>query len=439
MANVQISTICTGEKIRPMHAVNNGPTGKASYEGRGNFDTFKELKIPFTRNHDASLSEAYGSQHVVDVHCIFPDFDRDASDASAYDFAITDQYTVRIFEADSEVFYRLGASIEHWVTKYGTIKPKDFNKWVDICEHIIMHYNEGWADGFKLGIRYFEIWNEPDLDADDATNKRTWGGTTAEFYDLYEIAAKRLKARFPSLYIGGPALAYNEKWADAFLAEMKARSVPMDFFSWHVYTTKPKEMAKKAARIRALLEKNGYGDVPDILNEWNYVKKWEEPLHFLSVIKGLKGASFSVAAMCEMQTNSKTDMLMYYDARVEKIWNGLFDSDTLLPLKGYYAFKMYGELYKIGEYLPTLSDTEHIYACAARDGEKLAVLITSYSDDVNPPEEVTVNIDGIGDAVATPYYLDESRNFEAGEPLSLTDGRMTLMLPQYTSVLLVIG
>ena len=40
-----------------------------------------------------------------------------------------------------------------------------------------MHHNEGWADGFNYGIEYWEIWNEPDFDKDDASNKRTWGGT----------------------------------------------------------------------------------------------------------------------------------------------------------------------------------------------------------------------------------------------------------------------
>ncbi len=38
-----------------------------------------------------------------------------------------------------------------------------------------LHYNEGWAHGFELGIKYWGIWNEPDLDADDAIYKKTWG------------------------------------------------------------------------------------------------------------------------------------------------------------------------------------------------------------------------------------------------------------------------
>ena len=197
MINIDVYCDTCNGKIKPMHGVNNGPVRTASYEGRGNFDTFSALKIPFVRNHDASLSEAYGSQHLVDVHCIFPDFDRDPDDPTAYDFIITDFYTETIVRSGASVFYRLGSSIEHWANKYGTRKPKDFCKWAAICEHIIMHYTEGWANGFFYDIKYCEVWNEPDLDPDDATNKRTWGGEEREFFDLFEIAAKRLKARFP--------------------------------------------------------------------------------------------------------------------------------------------------------------------------------------------------------------------------------------------------
>ena len=46
--------------------------------------------------------------------------------------------------------------------------PKDFKKWAVICEHIIRHYTEGWADGFFYDMPYWEIWNEPDLDSDSA-------------------------------------------------------------------------------------------------------------------------------------------------------------------------------------------------------------------------------------------------------------------------------
>ena len=96
---------------------------------------------------------------------------------------------------------------------------------------------------------------------------------------------------------------------------MKNRNIPLDFFSWHIYCTEPVHMAQKAERIKTLLNKYGYENVESILNEWNYVKGWEEEfVYSLKAIHGIKGASFTLACMCTSQ-HSPIDMLMYYDTR----------------------------------------------------------------------------------------------------------------------------
>jgi hypothetical protein len=61
---------------------------------------------------------------------------------------------------------------------------------VDICAHIVRHYNQGWAKGPKAGIKYWEIWNEPDTGF--------WAGTREEYYRLYAATAKALKEIDPS-------------------------------------------------------------------------------------------------------------------------------------------------------------------------------------------------------------------------------------------------
>lgn len=198
-------------KFKILNATNGGPWYKrhAFDQLRSNFESYKAAKIPYSRNHDSAVIGVYGGPYSHDITNIFPNFEADVNDPHSYDFACTDESILCTLEAGTETFFRLGQTIEHQIKKHGTLPPKDFNKWVEICEHIIMHYNYGWADGFELGIKYWEIWNEPDLDADDSANKRCWGGTKASFFDLYELAAKRLKARFPELMIGGPALAWN--------------------------------------------------------------------------------------------------------------------------------------------------------------------------------------------------------------------------------------
>jgi len=267
-----------GKKFKILNATNGGPWHKrhATDQYRSNFKAYKAARIPYARNHDSAMCGVYGGPYSHDITCIFPNFDADPYDPESYDFACTDESVLVCLEAGTETFFRLGQTIEHQIKKHGTIPPKDFNKWAIICEHIIRHYNEGWANGYKLNIKYWEIWNEPDLDEDTSTNKRTWGGTKAQFFNLYEIAAKHLKKCFPDLKIGGPALARRLDWADDFLSEMRKRNVEINFFSWHKYFTEPQIMVDRANIIKGLLEKHGYTNTESIFNEWNYVKDWQE-------------------------------------------------------------------------------------------------------------------------------------------------------------------
>ena len=350
----------SGNNFKILNATNGGPWQRryANDQFRSNFADYKSARIPYSRNHDSAVCGIYGGPYSHDITYIFPDFDADPYDAESYDFACTDESILVCLDAGTETFFRLGQTIEHQIKKHGTVPPKDFKKWAVICEHIIRHYNEGWADGYKLNIKYWEIWNEADLDPDDSSNKRTWGGTKAEFFNLYEITAMHLKECFPDLKIGGPALAHNEEWAEDFLQEMKNRKVPLDFFSWHIYCTEPAHMAQKAERIKTLLNKYGYENSESILNEWNYVKGWEEEfVYSVKAIHGIKGASFTLACICTSQ-HSPVDMLMYYDTR-PSAFNGVFDFYTYEKLKGYYAFYWYGFLYDCEKEITSQNEIEN--------------------------------------------------------------------------------
>ncbi|MBQ4086215.1 MAG: hypothetical protein IJC54_06560, partial [Clostridia bacterium] len=343
MATVQVDLSKNCGAVKPMHAVNNGPVYKFAVDQRiTNIDSYRAAGIPFARTHDASFCSTYGGEHTVDIRAIFPDFDADPYDPASYDFVLTDEYLKVIEFAGAKVFYRLGNKIEHWKKKYGTLPPKDFRKWAVICEHIIRHYTEGWADGFHMDIEYWEIWNEPDLDADDSPHKRCWGGTKAQFFELYDVAARHLKACFPHLKIGGPAIAGHLDWAEDFLSQLKA---PLDFFSWHIYANVPEKVAARAEKVRALLDKYGFAQTESILNEWNYVRGWtgDDWLYSLRMEKSLKGAAFIAATMSVCQS-IPMDMLMYYDARPCGM-NGMFSTDFICDcLKGYYPFRMFNEL-----------------------------------------------------------------------------------------------
>ena len=113
MKEINVSFENIGGKIKPMNAVNNGPTTKGVRGAPSSFEKYAEAKIPFARNHDASFFHGYGGEHTVDVHRIFRTFDADENDPKNYIFEPTDAYVKTTFEAGTKVYYRLGAAIEH--------------------------------------------------------------------------------------------------------------------------------------------------------------------------------------------------------------------------------------------------------------------------------------------------------------------------------------
>ena len=434
MSNVNINYTKETGAIKIMHAVNNGPAVAGKDQTRGNELSYKAARIPYARVHDAAFFSGYGGEHTVDVHAIFPNFDADVNDPASYDFACTDHYMSQIIEYGAEPFYRLGSKIEHGVKKYGTIMPKDFQKWAEICEHIIRHYNEGWANGFHHNIKYWEIWNEPDLDPDDSTNKRCWSGTEVEFAKMYIIAARHLKSCFPDLKIGGPASAGDEAWMERFLQRLvDAGNVPLDFLSWHWYWTEPSDVSIKATRIRKMMEKYGYGSSESILNEWNYVRCWtKEFVYSIKQIIGIKGAAFTAAVMSAMQNNKDVDMLMYYDAR-PTAFNGLWDLYTYEELKGYYPFYIFANLYELGTQVENTTDDENLYVVAAKNGEKIGAMVTYYAENDNENSKIVeINVEGADMSNAKIYRVDGNNTYTPYNATAFVDGVLTIRMERNT-------
>ena len=257
-------------KIKVMNAVNNGPQVPPGVgQIRSNAQAYKDAGFGYARLHDAPIEWEWG--HTVDISCIFPDFSADEKDPKSYDFTLTDKLIKEIYATDTKVFYRLGQSIEHWPKKYGVNPPADFKKWARICEHIIMHYNEGWANGFHMDIEYWEIWNEPDNDIFNGDNQ-CWKGTKEQFFELYRVASIYLKEKFPHLKIGGyassgfyaltntfikaanssPRKEYFLEFFEDFLAYSKKNGCILDFFSWHSYASVERNVVYRIMLVCAI-------------------------------------------------------------------------------------------------------------------------------------------------------------------------------------------
>ena len=429
--------------VKAMNAVNNGPTKPRSDQSRGNFDAYAALKIPYARVHDANHCSAYGGPHTVDITAVFPDFDADVENPASYDFVHTDEYLANIRAAGTEPYFRLGQSIEHGLKKYGVNPPKDYAKWARICEHVVRHYNEGWANGFKWNITYWEIWNEPDGNSPRADGRQgpTWTGTNAQFLELYKVASRHLRACFgDTIKIGGPAFCWWGAGTKEFLPFCAKEKLPLDFYSWHCYYSDAAAPAVDARRVRALLDANGFTKTESHLNEWNYVRGWgDEWVYSLECESGRfaqKGAASIAAVMIACQ-DAPVDMLMFYDARVNTSMNNMFDTLTLLPKKGYYPFFAWRRLCELGTQVQAAVATPDIkkpqlYACAAKGAAgRGALFLARYSDDNNIVETRRVNVAlpaGVDPAQVRCHLTDAVRTYTETPLIVRADGTAALDL-----------
>lgn len=430
--------------VKPMNAVNNGP----AYDSELQKTDFKILKIPYSRTHDASLGECYG-ERVVDISDIFRDFDKDPDSPASYDFRETDLYIKTLIDSGCEPFYRLGQSIENQpAAKYNIYPPKDYKKWARICEHIIRHYNEGWADGFHYNIRYWEIWNEADLDQSSGrwkTDPRTWGGTIEEFHKLYAVAAKHLKKCFPKLKIGGPSYCRIQgvkTYFPQFFAYMKDNAVPIDFISWHKYGAEPSVYLMEADLIRGWMKEYGYEKAELILNEWNYRRfksgNGSSNERYNRENRGtIKGAAFALATMSALQ-DAPVDMMMYYDFRPTGSYCGFYDTQTDKHLPLYYAFYAWSKLGDKECACKVEGGAGDIYAVASvRDGRPV-VLITRYDGDNNACNLAEVSVSVAGGSIGKAYYhlTDEEHIYTEIPLFPSEDGTVHLSLTNNAIALL---
>ncbi|MBO7146127.1 MAG: hypothetical protein J6W81_00070 [Lentisphaeria bacterium] len=419
----------TKEKIKPLHGVNNSPiTLNEPPPG------FREAGIPYCRLHDAG--GPYGGAHYVDIPNVFPNFDADPAKPESYDFAFTDAYLAQLNASGTKIFYRLGVSIEnnYRIKGYHNHPPEDFKKWAEICAGVIRHYTRGWANGFQYDIQYWEIWNEPE-------NTPMWDGTREEFFELYRVTSKYLKKEFPEIRIGGYGscgfYTVNRTdcsdfyksfvlWFEEFLKFVtnKKTRCPLDFFSWHLYTDDPDEIAIHADYVQTKLEEYGLPDVEKIFNEWNYIS--DDPKRRYLEMKDNEGASFVSAAFCRMQ-DSPINKSMYYDALPTRSYCGLYHFPGNRTTQTYSAFAMWNTLYVLQERCIAKTDNKRVYVCAAKNRKDKAVFITNFS-----PEGCLVELE---------LHNAELKDFQA-EIIDKRHDRETIKIerifrmPPYSTVLL---
>lgn len=421
-------------KIKPMHGIGQPP--QPAYDTKYYYLT--NAGIPYSRLHD--VGGWMGGGLYVDIPNLFRDFDADENDPASYDFAFTDRLISNLIKANCEPYFRLGVTIEnlHMLKSYRIYPPKDFKKWAVICEHVIRHYREGWANGFNYDIKYWEIWNEPD-DCYKESTAAMWKGTPEQYFELYSVTAKHLKACFgDSIKVGGYGHCGLYEYAQdkdlngldhedtyiydfvisfmhGFFKYQQKTNAPIDFFSWHVYdnchpSTRQdfKVIANHAEYARKILDRYGYTNAEHHLNEWNLWTKASK--------RDYPNASSRTLAFMLMMQNTSTDVMCFYDGGMGYgAYRALINPDTGYPYLNYYSFAAFNSLYVLKNQVQATSDNENVFVCAAVNGKKASIVISNTNDT---PLSLEFDIKNFPTADGQVLRIDEENRYTlTGEKL----------------------
>jgi hypothetical protein len=416
-------------KFKPVNGVNGGPFnyGHHSVPIAG---YHADAGFPSTRLHDAS----WPHPDAVDVNTIFPLFHADPDNPDNYNFEKTDDYLLPIIQNQSEIIYRLGVSIEH-LTHYYIAPPADYDKWAKICINIIRHYNDGWANGFHYHIKYWEIWNEPE-------GKQMWTGTQEQYLKLYGTAATAIKAYNPALKVGGPAsTGVQSVLMIPFLDYCRDHSLPLDFFSWHLYSSRPGDFARNTRIARAMLDDHGYRNTESFLDEWHFISSWThltpKDSTDTSVREsfersvGPEAAAFAAHVLMLLQ-DCPLDVANYYCADYSP-WS-MFGPYGV-PSKTYFVFKAYHQLINGSDRVLSkkLFEDSTVFVSAGKAGDgKSAAFMVSNTGSKDQTLGITLShLPGKGKIHFEIYQVDKTSNLElskSGE-VSETTGLLKLKLP----------
>ncbi|MBQ7322423.1 MAG: hypothetical protein IJW99_10025 [Clostridia bacterium] len=103
---------------------------------------------------------------------------------------------------------------------------------------------------------------------------------------------------------------------------------------------------------------------------------------------------------------------------------------------------MFNTLYRLGESVSIDWEEPNLYACAAKDGECAAVVLTHFNDtDKTEPKEITLDLSGYGGehgAELEIYLLDEDHDLTLRESIVFYGNRLVwkTQVPNFTSYLL---
>jgi xylan 1,4-beta-xylosidase len=361
----------------------------------------------------------------IRFHAIFQDevgiYDEDATGNPIYNFSYVDQIYDGLLANGVKPFVELSfmprklaaAQILHpfWY-KQNISPPKDWNKWADLISAFTRHLVDRYGID-EVSQWYFEVWNEPNWDF--------WAGEPkqATYWQLYDGAARAIKAISPRLRVGGPSTAQTA-WVADFIRHCAEDKVPVDFVSTHVYGDDPvklvfgtdekiprDQMVYRAVRkVRDQVAGSAMPNLPLIFSEYNATYTTAPDITD-SVFMG------PWLANTIRQLDGLTSMMSYWT------FSDVFEEQGVVktPFYGGYgivaeggipkpAFNVFKVLHKLGQQRIAV-DSDTLLATRRTDGT-LVLAVWNYDPpgEEGPSKTVALQLSGIQPHEASIWRVD---------------------------------
>jgi xylan 1,4-beta-xylosidase len=223
---------------------------------------------------------------------------REEDGEAVYDFSGIERVYDRLLETGLDPVVELSfmprdlaANPEATVFEYRGIisPPHDWDRWAELCGRLAARLVDRY--GIDEVARWgFEIWNEANLEV-------FWTGTQAEYFRLYDVAARAIKDVDERLLVGGPSSA-AAGWIVDFLDFVVDSGSPLDFVTTHTYGNVPLD-------VREPLKVRGLDDVEIWWTEWG-----ASPTHNNELSDLVWGAPYVLHGMKSVQ--GRAEALAYW-------------------------------------------------------------------------------------------------------------------------------
>ncbi|HEY80314.1 MAG TPA: hypothetical protein G4O05_04470 [Caldilineae bacterium] len=320
-----VDAVPSGGRIAPLLGVGGGPLPPDRGDGAVLTEEYQSVGVTMIRTHDMGGP--------LDMAIIYPDQNADPRDPASYDSEASDQVFAAILEGGFEPYLRLGDSMHTspGMPTLATRAPINPDNWVQAAVEVVRHYDE--------------------------------------------IS--------PALASQGGALNDRlEQYTSRFLDYLQKHNTPLDFFSWHVYTSDAETYKQLAEFYRAQLDTHGYTAAESHITEWNTAMRGEDETD--AVRNTARGAALMSAGWIGLQEGGVEVSTFYRGNEHTNRGNmGLFTPEGD-PKPMAWAFSLWAQMTAHPDRLNISPESEQVnplWALAGRNADgAIALLIVNPTD-----------------------------------------------------------